>query len=199
MNASRTAARGPGRRVRARHLLVLAALVLGLLALAPAAGAHQLSGWHWDRTQLGVYNYAQFFTLADNARWDIHYNPHPIWLNPVNYHSSISVYDYNQPGEGYCGWGSIENWSVLWYAPWHYRIEHAHARYNRACGSSSGWVQGVFCQEIGHTIGLAHSATGDCMGLSYFGGSTSYWGNTGAYRYDWDHNSADIYYITGSH
>jgi hypothetical protein len=46
---------------------------------------------------------------------------------------------------------------------------------------------------------MDHSATGDCMGLGYYAGSTSYWGNTGAYTYDWDHNSVDLYYISDDH
>lgn len=190
---------GPRRRWRPRHLAVLAAAVIGLAVGAPSAGAHDWGWWHWDRggtyIPLYVWNTASLSGAAEQARADIHSNPHPVYLYNVGYHSDIHVFDYYDWWEAnvdrYCGWGEIVDWR--WWTPWTGHILHAHARYNRACGTTGSFPRAVFCQEVGHTLGLDHSNTGDCMGAGYFN-NVACWGNTGCNIYDWDHQSLDLYY-----
>lgn len=168
----------PTRRRRLRHLVVLFAMVFGvqLVLGASPATAHDWSWWHWDRggsyIPIYIYNYASLYTTADNARKDIYYRPHPLYLYNTTSHTDISVFDTYEPSANYCGLAEIIDWR--WWTPWTGHILHAHARYNRACGYGTGLngtAQGVFCQEIAHTLGLDHANTGDCMGLSYYAGS----------------------------
>lgn len=52
-------------------------------------------------------------------------------------------------------------------------LTHADVIYNSFYTSEASFAQGVFCQEIGHSFGLDHSDSGDCMGLGYFNSGTS--------------------------
>ena len=212
MIASRTAALGRRvrRRLRARHLIVLAAFTLAfaLLLLTPVAGArlaHNWDGWHWNRGGSAVWIYVQDQTggcgiggrASNDALYDIYYNPHPIYIGCTGGHSDVSLFQTYEPGAWYCGLAEVWNsWDF-----WNNHISHAHSRWNTACGSGSGlsgklYAQQIFCQEFGHALGLEHSNTYDCMGGSYYSGSNGkyYIGNTGAYVYDWDHVSSDLYY-----
>lgn len=174
----------PTPALKRRRLTVLLSALAVTVAFALAwsvssASAHSWSGWHWDRggsyIPIYIWNYAGTSTTADRARADIHARPHPIYLYNTNQHTNISVFDENAPSANYCGLAEIIDW--YWSFPWQYHISHAHARYNTACGGNGGtganYAQGVYCQEIGHTLGLDHSDTGDCMGLGYFSGSSS--------------------------
>jgi hypothetical protein len=168
---------------RARHRIAASVAVaafltaLVLVANPGSASAHSWAGWHWDRggsyVPVNIWNYAGTSTIAEAARADIHRRPHPVYLLNASYHTDVSVFDAYEPGANYCGLAEIVNW--YWSPPWQYHISHAHARYNTACGGAGGslpnYAQGVYCQEIGHTLGLDHSDTGDCMGLGYFAGS----------------------------
>lgn len=150
----------------------LAAIVLTFALGASSASAHQWGSWHWNKggsyIPLYTYNYASTSATAERARADIHARPHPIWLNTASQHTNISIFDDNVAGASYCGLAEIINYTGS-------HITHAHARYNRACGGNSGtgpnYAQGVYSQEIGHTLGLDHSNTGDSMGLGYYSGS----------------------------
>jgi hypothetical protein len=192
----------------------LAALVLGLqLVLGVAgAGAHQWNGWHWN--QGGTYVPIYFWDstggcgtggrATNDALYDIYWNPHPIYTYCVGYHTQISILQSYQPGAWWCGLAEV--WGFYTSITGQLHTDHAHATWNTACTSGSGlsgkfYQQGIFCQEIAHAIGLDHSNTADCMGLSYFIGSTGryYFGNTGAYAYDWDHQSSDLYWIYRYH
>jgi hypothetical protein len=72
----------------------------------------------------------------------------------------VHVFDGNYGANGWAGLASLESVSGS-------HILHAHARINYYYSMSSGYKQGVFCQEVGHTFGLDHSNTGSCMGLGY--------------------------------
>ena len=189
--------------LRFRRMFLVAAAVLGLVLVAGAieAAAHNWSTYRWPRSgsQVKMYFHDETGgcpnsgTATNDALYDIYYNPHPVWTYCTTYHTDISIFRTYEPGAWYCGLAQI------WLSG--SSITHGHARWNTACTSGAGlsgkaYAQGIFCQEIMHTLGLDHSNTNDCMGLSYFSGSNGRWymGNTGAYKYDWDHQSADLYY-----
>lgn len=172
-------------RLSRRALVVggLAALLTALLLAANlrVAGAHQWSNYHWHKTGSRIviqnYNYAAHYAEAEAARQD-GWNKISILYNyNVNYHTDVSVFDGNFGATGWAGLATIDLTSGG-------HITHGHARVNTYYPMSSSYKQGVFCQELGHVWGLDHSATGDCMGLGYFAGSTSSYGA---------HNNSDFY------
>jgi len=205
------ACRGKPRR-KLRRLFVLGVVALGIqFALGvTGAGAHRWDGWHWNRGGASVNIYVQDQTggcgnggtASNDALYDVYWNPHPIYIYCTGGHSDISLFQTYEPGAWYCGLAQVWNsWDF-----WNNHISHGHARWNTACTSGSGlsgkfYAQQIFCQEFVHTLGQEHSNTGDCMGGSYFSGSNGryYIGNTGAYVYDWDHQSADLYYLYRYH
>jgi len=194
---------------RVRRLVAVVAVAFGLqLALSVAAApAHNWDGWHWNKggSYVPMYIWDQtggcgtWGNATNNALWDIHNNPHPIYVYCVGYHTDVSLWEANEPGAWFCGLAEVSG--VYTSVAGQLHITHGHARTNTACTSGSGlsgtlFKQGVHCQEVMHTFGFDHADTGDCMGLSYFSGSNGryYVGNTGAYVWDWDHQSADIYW-----
>lgn len=191
-----------GKPRRWRRLLLVGVAAVGLqLAFAMPASSHDWSWWHWDKggsyVPIYYYNYASgsFNTAAQNAINDIHRRPHPVYLIGVGYHTDVSVFDSYVTPVNWCGLASIESWK--WWTPWTGHITHAHAQYNRACGGSTGtngYVQGVYCQEVAHTLGLDHSDTGDCMGLSYFAGSAGRNCFGSFCDSSWSHQALDLYY-----
>jgi hypothetical protein len=143
-------------------------------------------------------------TPTNNALYDIYYNPHPVYTYCVGYHTDISIFQSYQPGAWWCGLANV--WGTYTNVSGQLHITHGHAQWNTACTSGAGlsgtgYRQGIFCQEIAHVLGLDHSNTSDCMGLSYFSGSSGryYIGSTGPYRYDWDHQASDLYYMYRYH
>jgi hypothetical protein len=197
--------RRPQRRLRL--LLAVAATTLGLLVLGVgAAGAHDWDGWHWPRggAEVDIYFYLTSpggcggGYPQTNAMYDIWNNPHPVYNWCVDSHSDVSVFE-GYSSASWCGLATV--WA-RWWDPWNNHIDHGHAQYNTRCTSGAGYSgnafkQGIYCQEIAHTLGQEHSATGDCMNFGYFSWDQPYqyrWGNTGLYVWDWDHNSADLYY-----
>ncbi|MDQ2983375.1 MAG: hypothetical protein M3R70_05560 [Actinomycetota bacterium] len=163
------------------------------------ASSHDWSWWHWDRggsaVQIYWLNSASLSATAQNAVTDIHRRPHPVYLVNVGYHTDLTVFDTYEPSANYCGLAEIIDWR--WWTPWTGHILHGHARYNRACNYGTGLngsAQGVFCQEVAHTLGLDHSNTGDCMGLSYYPGSAgrNCFGTT--CDSSWSHQATDLYY-----
>jgi len=197
------ARRGRPKR-RLRRLFVLAAVALGLVLVlgVVGVGAHQWDSYKWPRAGSAVYMYINdqtggcgtSGTPTNDALYDIYYNPHPIYFSCVGYSTDINVFRTYEPGAPYCGLAQIWTAGTA--------ITHGTARWNTACQSGSGlsgkgYQQGIYCQEIMHTLGLQHSNTYDCMGLSYYSTSNGryYVGNTGPYVYDWDHQSSDLYYL----
>lgn len=190
---------------RQRWSLASVVTVVALATLGTGtATAHVFSNhWHrgganvtmniWDQT--GGCGTAG--TATNDALWDIHNNPHPIYINCVGQHSDISVFQDNHstayPND-HCGLAEHDFDS-------NGHFTHSHAHWNAACSSVSGLTgkaaaQGIFCQEVLHSMGrFQHTDVGDCMGLTYFSGSNGKYfsGNTGAYVSDWDHTTSDIY------
>ncbi len=152
-------------------LIVLSLLFLNL----QVALAHDWDTWHWDKNPLHLWVYGgnQAEALAAIADWGSHINDMKLHVQ-FRDHTDISVFGANWGATGWWGLASIESYSFDWWHFWCWcRIEHAHATYNSFYGGSSGTgvgsdIRGVFCQEVGHTYGLDHSNTGDCMGKGYF-------------------------------
>lgn len=175
-----------------KNKLVVAGLsiVVAVLFLVNVriASAHNWDTWHWHTgSTINVWVFGPHQAEANAALndWDSHSD---VNFNRVNSHTELSVFSGNYGATGWGGLASIEDYSFDWWHHWCWcRIDHAHARYNSFYGGTGGIgansdIRGIFCQEIGHTIGLDHSNTGDCMGKSYFNNINV----TGA------HNWADI-------
>lgn len=208
----------PGRLHAGRRRVLLAAILA--FSTLPTLGTQHVhahaSGSHWHRggSAVSVYFWDQTGgcgtsgTPTNDALYDIYYNPHPLYIYCVNDHTDVSVYEANEPGADFCG--LAERWSSGGHT------SHGHARINTysACVNRRNNVpgglsvklykQGIHCQEIWHTVGYGHSDTQDCMGGttgSYFSGSIGKYGigSTGAYKYDWDHQTIDAYNLYRYH
>lgn len=166
--------------------LVLALVIANVVSAHPWGPAPY--GYHWNRygssVTIGIYNTAtgRYYTQANAARaeWDAET---VLALPNRSYHTDVHVFQANAGATGWAGLASIESWSGG--SP---HIGHAHAQVNTyyAAGYSDLYVRGIYCQEIGHTFGLDHSDTGDCMGLGYYGSGTYYVNS---------HNHSDIYNV----
>lgn len=160
-------------------LVILLAFFLFLALQVPAANAHYMRNssngatLHWNKggstVYVWVYNTATNFTAADYARQNVTSWNHPVYLNAASYATEVALYDFYQSPANYCGLGGGQyNTSSS-----HWILGTAYATLNRACPTPAGadafrWKQGIFCQELGHAIGLDHSNYGDCMGLTYW-------------------------------
>jgi hypothetical protein len=175
-----------------RQTLVGALVALMTAALLAAnihvARAHNWEGYHWDKGGSAIhiynYNYAANWQAAENARVD-GWNKIGILYNySVDYHTDVSVFDgYYGTDTGWSGLATLEDLDWSWgHFGWVY-IAHGHARYNRSYPMSQASIQGIFCQEIGHTWGFDHSNTGDCMGKTYYNDINTYG----------PHNNTDFY------
>ena len=145
--------------------------VIGLLFLnAQVALGHDWGSWHWHKNPLHLFVFGshQDEAVRAIADWDSHIKDMKLHTN-FKGHTNISVFGSNWGDTGWGGLATIKDYSFGWWHRWTWsRIEHAHATYNSYDGGSSAHIQGILCQEIGHTFGLDHSDTGDCMGKSYF-------------------------------
>ncbi|MCA1844452.1 MAG: hypothetical protein LC792_14935 [Actinobacteria bacterium] len=152
-----------------------------LLANGGVASAHQWGQWHWHRggpAYLYVWNGMADTTIGEAARRDIHNRPHPVYLFTSSQHTDISLLSGNFGAT----WGGLAE--MIDYSYPH--VTHAHATLNTYYYWSAIDAEGVMCQELAHTLGLDHAATGDCMGKGYFSGSTNFFGadsNTGGYSH----------------
>lgn len=166
-----------------RWTAVLFGGVLVLLA-ANIAFAHEWGFWHQHKRTLGIAISAVNSTSAEAARadWDVEFNV--MKLPRVTHHSDVSVIDGDF---GDTGWGGLTE-VITYFQHCHFinslgtcdqslpGITHAHVRLNTLyawpnlnAGTANDAARGVFCQEIGHALGLDHSADG-CMGKGYFAG-----------------------------
>ncbi len=148
-------------------------LAIGLLltvnvVMATVASAHQWGNYHWNRSGSSVTiranNTAQYRTEASRAINDWSNNT-ILDIPQVDYHTDISVFDGNYGDTGWGGLAEITTTSGN-------HITHGHARLNYYYAASSTFKQGIFCHEVGHTVGLDHADDGGCMGLGYYSGST---------------------------
>ena len=153
----------------------LALVALGLLALnVQVSNAHKWGSWHWDKSTIGMWVTGTYQTQskAAIADWDSHTD---LSLPLKSSHNDVSVFDGNYGATGWAGLASILEYEFDW---WHNccwcSIKHAHAKYNSYYGYSTANIQGVQCQEVGHTFGLDHSNTGGCMAKGYYSGSSNY-------------------------
>lgn len=187
-----------------RPLAVVLAVIAVMTVGTGTASAHFWDNhWHRGGSAVNMYIWDQTGgcgtagTATNDALYDIHYNPHPIYIKCVGDHTDVSVFEDNHstayPND-HCGLAEHEFDS-------NGHFTHSHAHYNRACSNNFGMsgktvAQAIHCQEVLHALGrFQHSDTGDCMGVSYFSGSNGkfFMGNTGAYVSDWDHVTGDLY------
>lgn len=156
-----------------RKGLITAALGLLVLVLLAAnvqlVTGHDWWAWHWEKNTLNHYVFGSKRTQSLAAVSDWRGRVRDLRINTVSQHSDISVFDGNYGATGWWGLASIESYAFDWWHRWCWcRITHAHARFNLYYGGTAADVQGVQCQEVGHTYGLDHSNTGDCMGKGYY-------------------------------
>ncbi|MCI0395685.1 MAG: hypothetical protein L0332_25095 [Chloroflexi bacterium] len=170
-------------------------LMVGLLVLAcllglniSVANAHQWSSYHWDKSGTAIHIYNYFYgshqTQARAARYDGWTKIGILYNYEQSSHTHVSVFGQNSGDTGWGGLASITSVSWTTHCWWWCHINHVHSQYNSYYPRSSLYIQGIFCQEIGHAWGLAHSDTGDCMGLGYYNFDKYYYGS---------HNNTDFY------
>jgi hypothetical protein len=147
-------------------------LAVALLAFnAQLAFAHRWWWWHFDRNPLNLWippSNAHFQQhVAAVADWDSHVTDLKLRVN-FKQHTDVSVLEGNYGATGWWGLASIEGYEYDWWHLWCWcRITHAHATFNNYYGGTLADIQGVQCQEVGHTFGLDHSNDG-CMGKGYY-------------------------------
>ena len=186
-----------GRTSRRRRgvVAVLAIACASIFAGGDIAQAHQWSNYHWRRGGSSVYIYVYnqcgaAYNICEAARKDIHYRPHPVYLVNASSHTDISLLAGNYGATGWYGLAEIW-WNSTYGAP---HIGHGHATLNTYYPQSgTAAQQGTMCQEIGHTLGLTHGTSADCMAKSYYSPSSFYFGTA-----SWDagggttHSSGDL-------
>lgn len=151
-------------------------VVLGLLfANVQVAFAHNWWQWHWHKNPVHIWVFGSNVpeTVAAIADWGSHISDMKLHVQ-FRGHTDISAFGANFGNTGWWGLATIKNYSFDWWHYWNWsRIKHAHSAYNSYYGGTGGTgsgsdIRGVQCQEIGHTFGLDHSNTGDCMGKGYY-------------------------------
>jgi hypothetical protein len=166
-----------------RRTAALLGLALVLLA-ANIAIAHDWWFWHQHKRTIGINITAANANSAEAARADWSAGFNVMNLVSVPDHSDVSVLDGDF---GDTGWGGLAE-IISYFSHCHEfdafgvciqafpGITHAHVRLNTFyawanlnTGSVFDAGRGVFCQEIGHALGLDHSPDG-CMGKGYFAG-----------------------------
>jgi predicted Zn-dependent protease len=153
----------------------LTLVTLGLVALNDQVlNAHQWGSWHWDKSTIGMYVFGshQNESRAAIADWDSHTQ---LSLPLRSSHTDVSVFGANAGPVEWAGLASIKESAFDWWHKWCWcKITHAHAQFNSYYNYSSASVQGVQCQEVGHTFGLDHSNTNGCMAKGYYSPSSNF-------------------------
>lgn len=154
-------------RVAIAALVFANALVAAWLVAPEIVSAHS-DGYHWNRyykvgttspgPNIHIRNDATYYTPAHDAinEW----NADTILdVFEVGNYEDIYLFDNNDGATSYCGA----------FAPYLYsgtnHLSYGRAMYNTYCGGDYYYKRRIFCQEIGHGFGLAHSPDG-CMGTS---------------------------------
>lgn len=155
-----------------RRIVIASAFVVLFAGNIYAASAHNWWKWHWNKTgtQITIRQYQTGGTTAqaEAARLNA-WNAVSILYNyRVNYHTDVSVFDGNFGDTGWGGLASIQSRSWDWGCFCYAHITHAHARYNTYYPRSAWGIQAIYCQEVFHTYGFDHNASGGCMGYSYY-------------------------------
>ena len=153
-------------------------LLLSNLYIAQGVSAHQeYAGsqplhWHKGGTaiHISITDYAAHHDEAEAAIYN-HYGTITLLYWDRVTPSEVYVFDGDYGAIGQCGITAFS------YDPGTGHLYHVDSKYNdnpsTSCGQSDpGFIQGIFCQEIGHAWGQDHHAEGgSCMGLTYFPGA----------------------------
>lgn len=167
-------------------MLVVLALVLGNLAVAmghPGEAAAHFAGSHFHKSgyavHFGVWNFGTYRQYAQYALDDQYGVIDALFWDYPNDHTEISVFD---EAFGHAEWcGEHRNTDA---ADGH-RV-HSHSVYNRDCGGSPQFIQGVYCQEIAHAWSQDHhDQDNSCMGLTYYNQNGYYITNHDELDFNW--------------
>ncbi len=171
-------------RVAIATLVIANMLMAAWLLIPEGVSAHSL-GYHWNRyykegtTSPGpdvyIRNDATYYTPANDALNE--WNTDTILdVFEVGNYEDIYLFDNNDGATSYCG-----AWAAYVYDGTNH-LKYGRAMYNTYCGGDYYKKRAIFCQEIGHGFGLAHSDNG-CMGYGYYNSAYTVW----------QHNIDDIY------
>lgn len=179
-------------------LFTLAALLLGNLYVYRdnQTSAH-FDNTHWHKSgqvYLNVANYAYRRSLANAAIDDQYNNITRLYWQKTTSNVNVYVFDGDYGIQDWCGAAFVNA-----PPPTHHIIGQPEAKYNgdpqMNCGQTDPYfIQGIFCQELGHTWGQGHhnwGTNGTCMSLNYFTTGTNY-------RVS-DHDNADFNYHYANH
>lgn len=155
-----------------RKPIMLGVLVLVILGLnVSVAYAHNWWYWCWHTGRtINVHVFGSYQNEANVALndWDSHTD---VNFNRVSSHTELSVYGAYWGNVTWGGLATIKHHGFDWWHHWRYcKIRHAHATYNTKYSRPSHDIHGIFCMEVGHTLGLRHSNDG-CMGKWYYTGN----------------------------
>lgn len=170
----------------ATSLLLAANSLMAMLLVITPVFAHKL-GPHWDRyyndnnaqPTIRVKVNATNSTPANDAR--LEWSGDTILNLPsVTGSEDVYLFDNNDGAKSYCGAAAPFVYSGT------HNLSYARAMYNTHCAGQYAYKRSIFCQELGHALGLAHSNDG-CMGATYA------WDGVVSTKYAvWQHNIDDI-------
>lgn len=169
--------------MRNRLLLVLAATVLGVVALPGTASAsHSWNGYHWARTsnpftlKLGDNVSATWgsYLATTSADWSVSTvldtTIVPGQARPKNCRPTSGRVEVCNATYGNTGWLGVAS---IWASGSHITqgtVKLNDTYFNTAQYNTTAWRNLVSCQEVGHTLGLDHQDTnfnnanlGTCM------------------------------------
>jgi len=190
-------------RIRRLALVTLTTVILASTNVYVAT-AHQWWNYHWDRSEarLDLTFNNDATSHGDAAEAAIADASRTLFIGSgrsIEGHADVALIIVTDDKYRHVGWLGLANPDELAWSPhcllWPCHVTHAHARYNAAAAPpgprpfDSSEIQGIFCEEIGHALGLDHhDGSGDCM-------------NEGAYGQQGfgEHSHGDIARIYGRH